>query len=488
VGQLSRVPLQRKRASGGARDGLERENPIRKEAFDMTSDFAARQRATWEAIKANPWGAFISERPALFSPGAAAQDAANGKNVYMRFGPMYLAMEFTSNLAEAKAHHETAYIGDWSPLAKIIVKGPDALKFLSWLGMNDLSKFEIGQIKHHVQLDESGYVAMEGILLRLGDDEFMFTAGSGDWLLYQFGQGEWDATVTEVTPDRYIFGVQGPKSLEILEKLSDGGLRDIAFNRSRPATIAGMDVRILRTGISGELGYEIHGPAENGNAIWGAVVEAGKDLGLLQLGFKAMSNQHVEAGIATNGLDYLPASIPTPGAPWQFKSGGPTGSFIPTGLHDFFRKPGELGWTPRAGSREDDYLGRAAVEADKAAGDSGRTFVGLTWDTEDVIGVLTSLYLGDEVVDQFEFPRAAGAAFDFIQVNGENVGVASGRTYSPILRRTISFGVIDKAHAAVGTQVGVLWGSPSSPQRLIRATVTSLPFVPDNRRIDVTRQ
>jgi vanillate/3-O-methylgallate O-demethylase len=48
--------------------------------------------------------------------------------------------------------------------------------------------------------------------------------------------------------------------------------------------------------------------------------------------------------------------------------------------------------------------------------------------------------------------------------------------------------VIDKAHAAVGTQVGVLWGSPSSPQRLIRATVTSLPFVPDNRRIDVTRQ
>ena len=449
-------------------------------------DFAQQQRETWEALKANPWGGFISDRPALFSPAAAAQDAANGKNTYMRFGPMYLAMEFSGTLAEAKAHHETAYIGDWSPLAKVIVKGPDALAFLSWLGMNDLSKFDLGQIKHHIQLDENGYVAMEGILLRLGDDEFQFTAGSGDWLLYQFSQGSWDAEVTEVTPDRYIFGVQGPKSLEILEKLSDGSLRDIAFNRGRPAKIAGFDVRVLRTGISGELGYELHGDANDGNAVWVAVVEAGKELGLLQLGFKAMSNQHVEAGIATNGLDYLPASIPTPGAPWQFKSGGPTGSFIPTGLADFFRKPGELGWAVRAGSHEDDYLGRAAVEAEKALGGPARTFVGLYWNTDDVIAVQNSLYLGAEVVDQMDFPRAAGAAFDFIQIDGENVGIASGRTYSPSLRRTISFGVIDKAFAAPGTEVAVLWGTPGTPQRLIRATVTALPFLPDHRRVDVT--
>jgi vanillate/3-O-methylgallate O-demethylase len=445
-------------------------------------DFADRQRQTWEALKANPWGAFIADRPALFSPAASAQDQANGKNTYMRFGPMFLAMEFTGTLAEAKAHRETAYIGDWSPLAKVIVTGPDALRFLSWLGMNDLSKFEIGQIKHHVQLDENGYIAMEGILLRLGDDEFMFTAGSGDWLIYQFSQGTWDAGVVEVTPDRYIFGVQGPKSLEILERLSEGGLRDIAFNRSRPVRLAGVDVRILRTGISGQLGYELHGDANDGNAVWAAVVEAGKDLGLLQLGFTAMSNQHVEAGIATNGLDYLPASIPTPGAPWQFKSGGPTGSFIPTGL----RRPGELGWSARAGSHADDYLGRSAIEAEKAAGGSARTFVGLYWNTDDVIEVQNSLYIGEEILDQMHIPRAVGAAFDVIQVDGRDVGVASGRTYSPSLRRMISFGVIDRASAARGTEVQVLWGRPGTAQRLIRATVTDLPFLPDSRRVDVT--
>lgn len=440
-------------------------------------DFTARQRATYEAIKANPWGGFVVDRPALFSPGAAAQDAANGRNTYMRFGPMYLAMEFTDNLAEARAHHDTAYLGDWSPLAKIRVTGPDALRFLSWLGMNDLSRFEVGQIKHHVQLDANGYVAMEGILLRLGEEEFVFTAGSGDWLVYQLGQGSWDAVAVDETPDGFIFGVQGPRSLEILERLA-GDLRDIPFNRSRLATVAGASVRVLRTGISGQLGYELHGATADGNTVWGAVVEAGTDLGLLQLGFKAMSNQHVEAGIATNGLDYLPASIPTPGAPWQFKSGGPTGSFIPTGLVDYFRRPAELGWTPRAGSRDDYYLGRGAP-------DSGRTFVGLLWNTDDVKAVRDSLFDG-EPVEQFDLPRTSGAAFDRILVGGEDVGVASGRTYSPFLRRMISFGVLDRSQADPGNEVTVVWGRPGTNQREIRATVTTLPFVPDGRRVDVT--
>ncbi|MFT4210487.1 MAG: hypothetical protein QM626_01335 [Microbacterium sp.] len=448
-------------------------------------DFARQQRQTYEALKAAPGAPFIAQRPAYFSPGAATQDAANGTNTYMRFGPMFLATQFTDTLAEARAHHDAAYIGDWSPLAKIRVTGPDALRFLSWLGMNDLSRFEIGQITHHVQLDENGYVAMEGILLRVADDDFVFTAGSGAWLEHQASQGDWDLELADLTPDRFIFGVQGPRSLPVLQRLADGDLRDIAFNRSRTARIAGHDVRVLRTGISGQLGYELHGDAADGNAVWAAVVEVGEGLGLLQLGFAAMSNQHVEAGIATNGLDYLPASIPTPGAPWQFKSGGPTGSFVPTGLADFFRTPGELGWGARGRTRRDDYLGRAAIEAERDAGGPARAFVGLMWDTDDVRAVSASLY-DDEPIDQFVLPRYAGAAFDRIVAGGRDVGVASGRTYSPYLRRMISFGVLAREHAAPGAEVEVIWGRPGSRQVPIRATVTALPFVPDGRRVDVS--
>jgi vanillate/3-O-methylgallate O-demethylase len=440
-----------------------------------------RQRETYEAMKAAPWAPFIAERPALFSPAAAAQDPADGTNTYMRFGPMFLATEFTGTFAEARVHHDAAYIGDWSPLAKIRITGSDALRFLSWLGMNDLSRFEIGRIKHHVQLDENGYVAMEGILRRIAEEEFVFTAGSGDWLQWHASQAEGDVVTVDETPDRFIFGVQGPRSLEVLESIADGSLRDIAFNSSRRAVIGGAPVDVLRTGISGQLGYELHGDTADGDAVWAAVVAAGEDVGLLQLGFRAMSNQHVEAGIATNGLDYLPAAIPTPGAPWQFKSGGPTGSFVPTGLADYFRRPGELGWMPRAGARTDDYLGRAAVEADLAAGGPARTFVGLVWNTADVMGVFASLFDG-EPVDQMYLPRFPGAAFDRVVLDGTDVGVASGRTYSPFLRRVISFAALDRAHAAPGTEVEVVWGRPGTPQRSIRAVVTGLPFVEDARR------
>lgn len=68
------------------------------------------------------------------------------------------------------------------------LRGRQALEFLSWVGMKDLSKFQIGQLKHHVQLDENGWVASEGVLIRLDREEFVYTAGSCDWLLWQFGR------------------------------------------------------------------------------------------------------------------------------------------------------------------------------------------------------------------------------------------------------------------------------------------------------------
>lgn len=70
-------------------------------------------------------------------------------------------------------------------------------------------------------------------------------------------------------------------------------------------------------------------------------------------------------------------------------------------------------------------------------------------------------------------------------MSGDQVGVATGRTVSPTLRAMISLCVLDPAHTAPGTEVAVLWGRPGTPQREIRATVTTLPFKPDNRRTDV---
>jgi glycine cleavage system aminomethyltransferase T len=455
------------------------------------TDVAARQRQAYDTLmRTGNEAPFIDERPALFSPAAAAQDDANPKGAFGRFAQLLLPQEYKDGwLAESQAHVQSAYLGDWTSLNKVTVRGRQALEFLSRSSYRDLSRFELGQVKHHVQLDSGGYVASEGILCRLGADEFQYTAGSCDWLVWQFSQGSWDAEITDISPETFIFGVQGPASLFILEQVAGESLRDLGFNRSRTARAGGHRVRVLRTGISGELGYELHGSADDADAVWRLITEAGQGLGLRHLGFRSQPVQHIEAGIATNGLDYLPAAAITPGAPRQFRRGTIGGSFVPTGgFSDYFRKPGELGWAPRTLPAHD-FLGRDALAADAASGVPGRVLAGLTWNADDVAGVLSSVLFASspaEIPDQMDIPRLPGPSFDRVLAGGSAVGVSTGRTLSPTLRAMISLCVIDPVLAAPGTPVTVVWGRPGTQQREIRATVSALPFKPDHRRTDVT--
>ena len=431
------------------------------------------QRDTYEAVVLHRDGRFVVDRPALFSPAAAAQDPANLKGAYAPFAQLLLPQEYTGWALETRAHVRTCYLGDWTSLNKIEVRGPQARDFLARIGMNDLTSFALGQIKHHVQLDEQGRVASEGVLCRLAGDRFLYTAGSGDWLRWQFTLGEWDAAVEDVSPDLFIFGVQGPSSLAVLEKATGESLRDVAFNRSRAARIGDVEVRVLRTGISGELGYEVHGPSAYANEVWNLLAAESPCL----LGLRSQSVQHIEAGIATNGLDYLPAAILSPGAPTQFRRGGhPGGSFVPTGVEDYFRTPAELGWL-RGRVAPHDFLGRDAL-----ARPSARILAGLRWNNEDVAAVAAGVFDG---VEQMELPRLNGPSFDQVLLGGEPVGVSTGRALSLNVGATISLGVLDRAHTTPGTELTVRWGRPGTGQREIRATVTPLPFKPDRRRTDV---
>jgi len=450
-------------------------------------DVANLQRESYDRVLDGIDGRFVLERPAMFSPAAAAQDEVNGKGGLHQRAAMFLPVEFTNWVDESRAHVESCYVGDWSALGKVVVRGTEAADFLSSLGPADASKLEVGRLRHQVQLDNNGWIASEGVLGRLAEEEFLYTAGSIEWLTWRFGEGSWDAEIEDVTPDRYILGVQGPTSLSVLEKLTGESLRDIAFNHGRESSIGELPLRIHRTGISGELGYELHGSAEHANDVWAAVRDAGEEFGVRQLGGRSQSVQHIEAGIATNGLDYLPSSAITPGAPRLFRRRTIGGSFVPGGFTDYFRKPAELGWGPRDGTvPEHEFSGRGALLADVEAGGTPRTLVGLIWNSEDVVDVFAALFRDGDVPDQMDVPRRLGPAFDRVLVDGEDVGVSTGRVLSANVRATISLCVIDRALSAPGSDVVVVWGRAGTPQREIRARVVELPFKPDRRRTDVT--
>src|SRR5215469_17468104 len=127
---------------------------------------AARQRHAYEAMLNGDGGPFITGVQVLFSPAGAAQDEANAKGGYGRFAQILLPTEYGSWAQEAQAHVRSAYLGDWTSLSKVVLRGRQALEFLRQAGLNDLSRFEVGQVRHHVQLDGNGWVASEGILVR----------------------------------------------------------------------------------------------------------------------------------------------------------------------------------------------------------------------------------------------------------------------------------------------------------------------------------
>src|SRR5690349_8855085 len=152
-------------------------------------------------------------------PHAPALPIARDVHTYTQFGASFEPWEYTDWIDESMSWKDTLYIGDWSPLAKMRVKGRDALKFFSAIAVNSFAKFDIGQAKHIVLCNDAGKIMGEGVLMKLAEEEYLFTSGPGvAWADYQFRKGNYDAELSQLGPRQFILQVQGPNSLFVMEK------------------------------------------------------------------------------------------------------------------------------------------------------------------------------------------------------------------------------------------------------------------------------
>jgi glycine cleavage system aminomethyltransferase T len=420
-------------------------------------------------------------------------------HTYTRFGPFFEPYEYTGWIDESMSWKETCYVGDWSPLMKLRIKGPDALRFWSDISVNSTAVFEIGQAKHAVLPNSDGKVMGEGILMRWAEDEFFFTSGPGAvWADFKFESGNYDAIKTNMTADMTIQQVQGPTSLAVLEEATGESLRDIGFMRFRRTSIDGMEFLLLRQGMAGEVGYEIHGKASEGAAVYQRIWEVGQAHGIRRLGGNTKMVNHVEACFPTPCVDYVPA--------WYgfdeedaFRAHVEGVGFLP---YDFFAghggshegdhtelyfTPVELGWG-KSVKFDHEFVGDDALRPEVES--PRRVMRTLIWNAEDVGDVLMSLFRTDaEPYDFMQWPREllGRVIADKVLVNGAQVGLATSRCYSVFFRQMLSLCVIDVEHAEPGTAVEVIWGAPGHRQKAIRATVAPAPYKTDNRRADVTK-
>jgi 4-methylaminobutanoate oxidase (formaldehyde-forming) len=213
--------------------------------------------------------------------------------------------------AEHLACRETAALFDETSFAKIEVSGEGAAALLERLCANRVAR-DVGAVTYTSMLNTRGGIECDFTVTRLDQERFRIVTGTA------FGQHDlaWirehapeDAAVEDVTSAYACLGLWGPRSREILQPLTTTPL-DFPYMRARELAIRNVPCLALRVTYVGELGWELYCPAEFGLALWDAIWEPGRDLGLLAGGYKAIDSMRLEKGYRVWGSDITPDDTP----------------------------------------------------------------------------------------------------------------------------------------------------------------------------------
>ncbi|MEP1585312.1 MAG: sarcosine oxidase subunit alpha family protein [Tateyamaria sp.] len=214
-------------------------------------------------------------------------------------------------MRETKNTRENLGLLDASTLGKIIVKGPDAGKFLDMLYTNMMSTLKPGKCRYGLMCSENGFLVDDGVVARIDDDTFLCHTTTGgaesihghmeEWLQTEWW--EWDVYVANVTEQYAQIAVVGPKARIALETLGgmDVSKDALGFMEWADGTIGGFDVRVYRISFSGELSYEIAVRASEGQAFWDALMTVGAAHSVMPYGTEALHILRAEKGFIMIG-------------------------------------------------------------------------------------------------------------------------------------------------------------------------------------------
>ncbi|MFO6463349.1 sarcosine oxidase subunit alpha family protein [Jannaschia sp. KMU-145] len=212
---------------------------------------------------------------------------------------------------EVRATRERLGLLDASTLGKILVRGPDAGRFLDMLYTNMMSSLKPGRCRYGLMCDENGFLIDDGVVARIDDQTFLCHTTTGgadrihgwmeDWLQCEWW--DWQVHTVNLTEQFAQIAVVGPKARAVLETLGgmDVSADALPFMGWADGTLGGFDVRAFRISFSGELSYEIAVPATQGLALWEALHAAGAEFGATPYGTEALHVMRAEKGFIMIG-------------------------------------------------------------------------------------------------------------------------------------------------------------------------------------------
>lgn len=351
----------------------------------------------------------------------------------------YVKLEDGGAMAEYDALVNRVTLWNVAVERQIRVRGPDAEAFVNRVITRDATKIEPMQGKYCILCNEKGGIVNDPVLLRLSEEEFWFSASDSDLLLWLQGvnvglQHDVDIAELDVAP----LQIQGPWSEEFMAKLFGAAIHDMPYYGLMETELAGGPVLVSQTGFSGEKGYEVfvRDSSLNAEAVWYALRGQGARYGLRVIA--PAHHRRIAAGILSWGQDM---DIET--SPFQ--------------VNLAYQVPRRKGA---------DYIGRAALEVQRAAIDEGRAPFRLK---------LVGLAMGGNPITDY--------APDFWLIDtpeGERVGYVTSPWWSPELGHNIALGYVPWEMSALGTafRVELPEAYTETSGEPVDAEVVAVPFRP----------
>ena len=410
--------------------------------------------------------------------------------------------EFSNWREEQVAWRETSALFDQSHhMTDLYLEGPDVIRLLSDLGVNTMGNAAVNKAKQFVACNHDGYVIGDAILFFLEENRVSLVGRPSvhNWVAYHAETGDYDVTCerderTAVNPTGgrklYRYQVQGPTALEVLAKAHGGALPEIKFFNMGELTIGGHTVRALHHGMSGAPGMELFGPWEQRDAVKAALVEAGADFGLRQVGSRVYATNTLESG-------WIPCPLPAVFSGDEMKAyrewlpangyeatGSLGGSYYADEISDYYLTPWDLGYGSFV-NFDHDFVGRDALR--QLAEAPPRRKVTLAWNGEDVARAIGTLFGKDDAVKYIDFPLSNYSTWpnDRVMAGDHMVGVSTFSGYSTNERSFLSLAIVD-TDVEVGNEVTLVWGEEDGGsakpvvephvQAEIRAIVSPCPY------------
>ena len=344
------------------------------------------------------------------------------------FAGWQMPVQYSGILAEHRAVRSAAGLFDLGHMGQVHVAGPDALALLNYTTTNDISRIAPGEAIYSLLSNEQGGVIDDLIVYRYpsGEDGYMVVVNAANrqkdvawWDAVLSRRVDLDVDVRDISDSTAMIAIQGPRAVEITRRLAADPVEELApFSWAR-TRIADVPVRIARTGYTGEDGFELYTGNDEVGELWDALLDAGRDVGLIPVGLGARDTLRLEARMPLYGQELAEDISP-------YEAG--------------------LGWAVSLDKGE--FIGREAMAAVRERG-APRRIVGFR-------------IQGRSGVPRTHYP---------VLVDGERVGEVTSGAYSPTLEANVGLALIDRAAAGIGKPLQiVIRGTP------VDATQVKTPF------------